>query len=139
MDRFDMTEELREKAQVSYEAAKDALEKNNWDMTEAIVYLESRNKKSKKEAFGSKDGKYITPTAKSSDAFQPMSHALADIIKRVFANGLEVIHRKTIIVKIPLIIMMILLFTYPRMLIPAFILTWIFGVRYRFNPGNKSR
>ena len=139
MDRFDMTEELREKAQVSYEAAKDALEKNNWDMTEAIVYLENRNKKSKKEASGSLDGSYNASTAKSSDAFQPMAHALSDIIKRVFANGLEVIHRKTLIVKIPLIIMVILLFAYPRMLISAFIVTWIFGVRYRFNPGNKQR
>ncbi|NLA54318.1 MAG: hypothetical protein GX858_08220 [Clostridiales bacterium] len=139
MDRFDMTEELREKAQVSYEVAKDALENNNWDMTEAIIYLENRNTKSKKETSGCLDGCYNASTAKSSGAFQPISHALANIIKRVFANGLEVIHRKTIIVKMPLIIMVILLFAYPRMMIPVFILTWIFGVRYHFNPADKSK
>ena len=40
MDHFEMTEKLRERAQVSYEEAKEALELNEWDMLEAIVYLE---------------------------------------------------------------------------------------------------
>lgn len=42
MDRYQMVEKLREKANISYEQAKDALEKSNWDLLEALVYLENK-------------------------------------------------------------------------------------------------
>lgn len=40
MDHFDMVEMLREKAQVSYQEAKESLEKSSWEMTEAMIWLE---------------------------------------------------------------------------------------------------
>ena len=47
MDHFEMTEKLRERANVSYEEAKEALELNEWDILEAIVYLEREGKTSR--------------------------------------------------------------------------------------------
>lgn len=42
MDRYQTVEKLREKANISYEQAKEALEKSNWDLLEALVYLENK-------------------------------------------------------------------------------------------------
>ena len=44
MDHFEMVEKLRAKANVSYEEAKAALEKSDWDMLDALVLLESEGK-----------------------------------------------------------------------------------------------
>lgn len=44
MEQFEKVEKLREKANVSYEEAKAALEESNWDMLDAIVHLEKAGK-----------------------------------------------------------------------------------------------
>ena len=44
MDQFEKVEKLREHADVSYEEAKDALEKSNWDILDAMIYLEQNGK-----------------------------------------------------------------------------------------------
>lgn len=40
----ELIDELRKRANVSYEDAKEALEKNNGDLVEALIYLEKQNK-----------------------------------------------------------------------------------------------
>ena len=44
MDHFEMVEKLRQKANVSYEEAKAALEACDWDILDALVLLESEGK-----------------------------------------------------------------------------------------------
>ena len=44
MTNFEMVETLREKANVSYEEAKDALEQSNWDLLDAMLLLEKAGK-----------------------------------------------------------------------------------------------
>ena len=44
MDHFEMVEKLRTKANVSYEEAKAALEKTDWDVLDALVLLENEGK-----------------------------------------------------------------------------------------------
>ena len=44
MNEYEKVEKLREKANVSYEEAKAALEKCNWDLLDAIVLLEREGK-----------------------------------------------------------------------------------------------
>ena len=44
MDNFEKVEKLRERANVSYEDAKQALENNNWDILDAVIYLEKEGK-----------------------------------------------------------------------------------------------
>jgi Domain of unknown function (DUF4342) len=41
---LEQIDELRKRAHVSYETAKEALEKCNGDMVEALIYLEKQNK-----------------------------------------------------------------------------------------------
>ena len=44
MDQLEKVEKLRERANVSYDEAKKALEENNWDLLEAMVALEKEGK-----------------------------------------------------------------------------------------------
>jgi hypothetical protein len=44
MDHFEMVEKLREKANVSYEEAKAALEAADWNLLDALVLLENQGK-----------------------------------------------------------------------------------------------
>lgn len=43
MTRLEMVEKIKEKTGVSYEEARETLEKSNWDMLDAIVALERAN------------------------------------------------------------------------------------------------
>jgi len=42
--KLELIDELKRRANVSYEEARDALEKTNGDMVEALIYLEKQNK-----------------------------------------------------------------------------------------------
>ena len=44
MEQLEKVERLREKTGCTYEEAKAALEASNWDMLDAIVYLENQGK-----------------------------------------------------------------------------------------------
>ncbi len=44
MDNFEKVEKLREHANVTYEEAKQALESSNWDILDAMIYLEQNGK-----------------------------------------------------------------------------------------------
>lgn len=44
MDRMDMAQRLKDKAQCTYEEAREALEANEWDLLDAITYLERQGK-----------------------------------------------------------------------------------------------
>ncbi len=57
MTHYEMVELLREKANVSYEEAKNALEAADWDLLEAIVLLEREGKTGKESAsYSTKQG-----------------------------------------------------------------------------------
>lgn len=49
MEHYEMVEKLRQKANVSYEEAKAALEKTDWDILDALVLLESEGKVKEEE------------------------------------------------------------------------------------------
>ena len=44
MEHMEMVEKLREKANITIEEAKVVLEKNNWDMLDALIELERQGK-----------------------------------------------------------------------------------------------
>ena len=44
MDNFEKVEKLRQHANVSYEEAKEALERSDWDILDAMIYLEKTGK-----------------------------------------------------------------------------------------------
>ena len=64
MDEMEKVEKLREKANVTYEEAKEALEASNGDMLDAMIYLEKQGKVSKEE--GTYSTNYEEQTALTS-------------------------------------------------------------------------
>ncbi len=44
MEQLEKVEKLRQRANVSYEEAKEALEASGWDLLDAMVYLEKQGK-----------------------------------------------------------------------------------------------
>ena len=46
MTQLEMVEKLREMANISFEEAKNTLERNNWDMLDAVIELEKTERQS---------------------------------------------------------------------------------------------
>ena len=65
MENFEKVEKLREKAGVSYEEAKAALEMNNYDLLDAMIYLEKLGKVQTGET-----AQYLVCTKQPKSAFE---------------------------------------------------------------------
>lgn len=79
MTHYEMVELLREKANVGYEEAKDALEATNWDLLDAIVLLEKQGKTGKNSsAYSTK-----TPEEPPMSEEKPRGSEFRDNLKRL--------------------------------------------------------
>lgn len=76
MDQLEKVEKLREKTGVSYDEAKKALEANDWDVLDAIVYLEAQGK-----VTGPEVSSYTTK-AEMSEEFQLAAQSYEENSKR---------------------------------------------------------
>ena len=111
MDHFEMTEKLRERAQVSYEEAKEALELNEWDMLEAIVYLEREGKTRRAEGTGEQPQEKAQAKTESKQAekkhrvsgnlFETAANALARLVEKGNRNRLEIYREGKVAAKLP--------------------------------------
>lgn len=137
MDHFEMTEKLRERARVSYEEAKEALEFNDWDMLEAIVYLEREGKTS--NSGQQHDSTRNEPEAKpkekkqrvSGNLFETAAKALGLLIEKGNRNRLEIYREGKVLTKIPLTIAAILTLCMFWIVVPVLLIGWLAGCSYR--------
>ncbi|MBQ7455060.1 MAG: DUF4342 domain-containing protein [Clostridia bacterium] len=137
MDHLEMVEKLREKANVTYEEARDALEAADWDLLDALLMLESAGKLNEMEqaAYTTReeakqtDGK-PAGKAKASGVFARLMHALAGLIKK--GNAVTVQAKKNGEVRLELsltVIVLLLVFSFWAVPIAA-ILAMLFGYRF---------
>ena len=139
MDHFEMTEKLREKADVTYEEAKAALENSDWDLLEAIVYLEN---KGKIHHAASKEQKETDPVnEKNTDTlgsmFQNIGAFIGKMVEKGNRNVMEVHRRNKIVLTLPLTVLVLMVIFF-WVCIPAFIVSLFFGFRYRFSGADIS-
>ena len=139
MDHFEMTEKLREKADVTYEEAKAALENSDWDLLEAIVYLEN---KGKIHHAASKEQKETEPVnEKNTDTlgsmFQNIGAFIGKMVEKGNRNVMEVHRRNKIVLTLPLTVLVLMVIFF-WVTIPAFIVSLFFGFRYRFSGADIS-
>ena len=134
MDHFDMTEKLREKANVSYEEAKAALERSDWDLLEAIVYLETSGKMKRDNAQEEPTTK--RDTAKKAQAvgnvFETISTFVGSLIEQGNRNFIEVHRGGDKLFSIPLTVLVLLSLIAFWLVVPALAIGWFAGCRYRF-------
>ena len=72
MEQFEKVEKLRVRAGISYEEAKEALEANDWDLLDAMIWLEKQGKVSAPE-----QESYSTQTENEEQMF-----SVQDMIKQ---------------------------------------------------------
>ena len=148
MTRLEMVEKLREKAGVTYDVARDALENNNWDMLDAVIALERENEK-KSTAQEQLSGKVIPPETVTdkekrtkdlaSGVSEKINTGLRFVLKLIGKGEnlrVEILYRDRLIgsVSVTVLVLMLLFCWYVPVLLA--IVGLIAGYRFRFS--NKT-
>lgn len=138
MEHLEMVEKLREKANVSYEEAKAALEACDWDLLDALLMLESEGKLHEMEEAAYTTREEKAPEAqeapqkkkKEKGVFASLIQGLAGLIKKGNAISLDITKNGETRLSLPLTVVVIaLIFMFWWMLIAA-VLAMVFGYRY---------
>ena len=122
MEHMEMVEKLREKANISIEEAKAVLEKNNWDMLDALIELERQGKiadavKMSTENQNSATYETVSPTvtgqafeeeAEGSTAEKKNRGKIKRTLKQIFRmsidNSFVVKRNEEVLIRVPVII-----------------------------------
>ena len=142
MVHFELVEKLRAKANVSYEEAKAALEKSDWDMLDALVLLESEGKvKDAPEAkeYTTQEKKEYSWNTGNGEVKVTFSSALSklwDWIRKLFqkgnANQFVITRKGDELIAMPITVLALLLICFwPFSLIILFVGLFL-GARYSF-------
>lgn len=135
MDKLKLVDRLREKANISYEEAKIALENSNWDILEAMLYLEKHGKVNspsvsifysneysesytEHEETHNNDDNINSDNSKSKDNFEGIFEAICKVIDTGNNIFLQVKKSNRVLVKIPLTVVVVLLFFAFWVIIP---------------------
>ncbi len=147
MDMFEKVDKLRERANVSYEEAKDALERSNEDILDAMILLE-REGKTRKEGgecystndivnsrFSQDDTNYDEKKARR-ERVRETGRSFGDKVKALFKKSLEnylvIEHHGEKIIKMPVLAMiLILVFAWYAALI-AIVISLFCDCKYSF-------
>ena len=136
MDHYEMVENLRTKANVTYEEAKAALEKSDWDMLDALVLLEGEGKVNGGAEYTTKEKKAACEGQTRRCEAKASLGRLFAWVKKMFSMGNSnqfVISRKgSEIVSVPITVMAILtLVVWPFSMVVLFLGLFL-GTRYSF-------
>jgi len=140
MDRIEIVEKLKEKAGVSYEEAKDALEKSDWDLLDAIVLLEKEGKvketgySTKREEPPKQESKTESEKNQNGDGFERFTNFLGRMIHKGNTNHLNVRQNGEHKFKMPVTVFVLLLLILPMtpFILALMVLGLFFGFRYKF-------
>jgi len=147
MEHIEMVEKLREKANISYEEAKNALEQANWDLLDAMVYLEKEGKvKEESTSYSTKREKkskqsYDIPkdTVGVGDLFSRFFRFLGKLIQKGNQNHLNVYKEGNPVISIPVTVFAILLMCTFGTTLFVMILGLFFGFHYSISGPDLGR
>lgn len=150
MENYEKVEKLRERANVTYEEAKEALEKSNWDILDAMIELEKSGKTRgpERESYSTQGEKKYQGVV--DDSGPEGRHGFADMLKRfggwcarlvkkgcdndfiVTKNGREVVN-------VPVIVLAIAFLIAFWLVLILLVIGLFFDMRYHFRgPNIKS-
>ena len=134
MDHLDMTERLVQKAGVTYEEAKAALERSGWDMLRAIIDLEQQGKVTQQNSEQAKeDSKMETNQERgeaATQAFEKAGGFITRLVEKGNRNRLEVRRSSRLLFTLPLTVLVILGILCFWLIWPGMLIAWFFGWRY---------
>ncbi|NLX83833.1 MAG: ubiquitin [Clostridiales bacterium] len=136
MEHFEMVEKLRQKANISYEEAKNALEHSDWDLLDALVYLESQNKINKEPAdsYTTRKEKQQAPSEEEDlrGVFTKVFSYIAELITKANGIHMDVSKKGRVAISIPLTVLILLLIFMFWWVLPILVLGLFLGFRYSF-------
>lgn len=137
MTHFEMVEKLCEKANVSYEEAKAALEAAQWDLLDAVVLLEQEGRIKKETASHSTQETPVEEetekkkTGRGHDV-RKLWNLFLKLLKIGNENDLVVSHKGKQVFSVPVTVVVVLLIFSNLFLLLAMAVSMFFGVRYSF-------
>lgn len=147
MEKLKLVDKLKNKANISYEEAKDVLEKSNWDMLEAMLYLEAHGKVEKpslsifytnesKESYN-ENGEEVNlkedtneNNFENKNSFEGVFEAICKAIDTCNNIFIEIIRNSRVILKIPFTVLIVLLFFAFWIVIPLMIIGLFFNIEF---------
>lgn len=138
MDQFEMVEKLREKAQVSYEDARQALEASSWDLLDALVYLEKAGKVQGSEAASystrpeQRQQRTSPPEGQGKGTFARLMDGFVSVINSANRVSVEVIRKSKVVLTLPLLVVVLLAVFMFWWVAPIAVIALFFGYTYRF-------
>lgn len=150
MDQFELVEKLREKAGLSYEEAKQALEESNWDLLEAMVRLEAggrigtaHSKQTEDKPTGDAQRKAqaarMERISKADGVLNTVGAFLSRIADMGVRNTLEMRRDSKVVMSLPLLVVALLLAVAFPLAVPAVIVALCFGFRFGFRGKDVER
>lgn len=165
MDHLEKVEKLRQRANVSNEEAKKALEDCNWDMLDAIVMLESQGKvkETAKQTGSSTDGAQATEPAQAltvcgsqqdehqngsgkqggekqqSNFFTKLGRAIKYLVKKGCENSLVIKQHGQPLMDLPVIAFIILLILFFWVVVPIMVISLFFDFSYNFKGADLGK
>ncbi len=144
-ENLKLIEKLKDKANISYEEAKEALENSDWDILDAVIYLEKKGKVKRPSisAFYTNDSKdsysdnyNLISNNKKEDkssenkGFHGIFEAICKAIDTCNNIFFEISKEGNMFLKIPItVLILLLLFTF-GIVIPLFIIGLFFGIEF---------
>lgn len=150
-EKLAKAQKLSEKAQVPFEEARTALEQNNWDMLDALLFLQNKEKTSQAQSAeyttqgnntdynNQYNNQYQYQNEKSSSFGEAIGKGVkwfVDLVKKGMDNDF-LIERKTMNpIRIPITVAVIILILLNGLTLVALIVGLFFGFRYSFQGPN---
>ncbi len=136
MERMKLVEKLREKTQVTYEEARDALERADWDLLEAVVLLEREGKVEPVQEAATMDSEMETPQEQrkgggASGMLDSVGGAIGTLVDKGNRKHLEVTKDGRAVLRIPLTVLALALLFFFWFIVPAAFIAWLVGYRFR--------
>ena len=149
MDKLEKVEKLREKTGVTYEDAKAALEACDYDMLDAIIYLEKLDKIKKPDV-----DKYTTESSETyttsefdkaqedykkdcskktlGNAVDGFMGVLKKLLKKSIDTKFEVVRYEETVINVPVLVLLIALIFAFWVVLPLLIVGMFFDFKYHF-------
>ena len=155
MTEFEKVEKLREKADVSYAEAKEALDLASGDLLDAMIYLEKQGKAKAPQGggffsgAGASGGGSRSPhgggkgknkgTGGFSDIMSKFGTACAGLLRKGTVNYLDATKDGRAIFSCPVLVLAALLLFFFWITLPLIVVSLFFGIRYRFSGPDLGR
>lgn len=126
LEKIDM---IMQRANVSYKEAKDALERHEGDILEALIELESENKTSRGGTY-EKQSHNEQSKQSHQDFWHEFSQGAKDLFKKMSGNSLVLSSKERVYLDVPMIVAVILVMVTLPVSLFLLILPYCFGMKF---------